>query len=74
MQPQGLLAPRGRGGVLPTFVAAGLAGAVGTIALYPVRALLGFQGFYVFGGAALGSTSALPARMVSGFIDPGGVQ
>lgn len=39
MQPQGLLAPRGRGGVLPTFAAAGLAGAVGTIALYPVRAL-----------------------------------
>ena len=46
MQVQGLLAPRGRGGVLPTFAAAGLAGAVGTIALYPVRAHLGFYGFF----------------------------
>jgi len=36
---QGLLAARGGVGVLPTFTAAGLAGAVGSVALYPVRAL-----------------------------------
>jgi hypothetical protein len=36
---QGLLAARGGAGVLPTFAAAGMAGAVGSVALYPVRAL-----------------------------------
>ena len=33
---QGLLAARGGAGALPTFAAAGMAGAAGSIALYPV--------------------------------------